>query len=119
MTYHVQGKLSPTNLEAVNEDTRHLIRRAAIRHSLTLAITDTHRGSITIDGTFGYFGNQSSSSFKRSLGNFIQDETIAGLGLQGHLMVAEEGTTSPVHIREGQVFHQYIFESGETRQVAF
>lgn len=116
MTYHVQGKLFPTNLEVVNENTRHLIRRAAIRHSLTLAITDTHRGSITIYGTFGHFGNQSSSSFKRSLGNFIQDENIAGLGLQGQLMVAEEGTTSPVNVREGQVFHQHTFNSSETRE---
>ena len=119
MTYQVQGKLTSTNLEAVDENTRHLIRRAAIRHSLTLAIADIHRGTIRIDGMFGYFGNQGSSSFKRSLRNFIQDETIAVLGLQGHLMIAEEGITSPVNVQEGQVFHQHIFESGETRKVAF
>jgi hypothetical protein len=122
MTYHVQGKLSPTNLEAVNEDTRHLIRRAAIRHSLTLAITDIHRGVIRIDGIFGVFGNLGSHTFMRALDNFVQDQTLADLGLQGNLVMTKENnegsSPSPVSVREGRVFHQHTFDSGETREVA-
>jgi hypothetical protein len=117
MTYHVQGKLTPTNHEAVNEDTRHFIRRAAVKHRLTLAITDTHKGAIFIAGTFGYFGKQTAFSFVTALGDFIQDENIVGLGLQGQLLIAEEGTvTTPVNVREGVVIHQLI--DVETRDVA-
>lgn len=109
MTYHVQGKLTPTNLEAVHEDTRHLIRKAAVKHRLNLAITDTHKGSITIAGTFGYFGKQTALSFVTALTNFIQDGNIVGLGLQGQLLIAEEGTvTTPINVREGIVTHQLV-----------
>lgn len=109
MTYHVQGKLSPTNLEAVNEDTRHLIRRAAVKHRMTLAITDTHRGSITIAGTFGYFGKQTALSFVTALTDFIQDASIVSLGLQGQLLIAEEGTvTTPINVSEGIITHQLV-----------
>lgn len=117
MVYQVQGKLSATDIAAVNDDTRHIIRRAAIRHSLTLAITDTHRGNITIDGTFGFFGNQGTTTFLKNLDNFIQDETIAPLGLQGNLLMVEDGIAHPVNVREGNVFHQHTFETGETREV--
>ena len=106
MTYHVQGKLTPTNLEAVNEDTRHLIRKAAVKHRMNLAITDTHKGAITIAGTFGYFGKQTAFSFVTALNAYIQDENIVPLGLQGQLLIAEEGTvTTPINVREGVVTH--------------
>lgn len=109
MTYHVQGKLNPTNLETVNEGTRHLIRRAAGKHRLALAITDTHKGSVTIAGTFGYFGKQTAFSFVTALTNFIQDENIVGLGLQGQLLIAEEGSvTTPITVREGIITHQLV-----------
>lgn len=110
MTYHVQGKLASTNFEAVNENTREVIRRAAIRHSLTLAITESRRGVITIDGTFGFFGNQGASTFILALENFLQDETIAILGLQGQLLVAEEYPDGmvpyPVKVSKGHVTQQ-------------
>lgn len=111
MTYHVQGKLTPLNHEAVNDDTRHLIRKAAVKHRMALAITDTHKGSITIAGTFGYFGKQTALSFVTALSNFLQDANIAGLGLQGQLLIAEDGTvTTPVIVREGVVTHQLVVQ---------
>ena len=121
MTYHVQGKLSPTNHEAAaNENTREVIRRAAIRHSLTLAITDSRRGAITISGTFGFYGNQGARTFIKTLENFIQDETILELGLQGQLMIAEEYpdglVPTPVKVKDGRVIQQRIFDV-EAREV--
>jgi hypothetical protein len=101
----VQGKLTATNLEAVTTATRETIRRAASRHRLTLAITDIHQGNITIDGVFGYFGKQTAHSFKMTLNGFIQDENIAPLGLQGQLLIAENGTLNQITIHEGNATH--------------
>lgn len=117
MVFHVQGKLIATNTAAVNEDTRNMIRRAVARHSLTLAITDIHRGNIIIDGTFGFFGKQGTENFRQTLSNFIQDENLHALQLQGQLLITEENETGTIRhqltISEGQMLHDETLNYSE------
>lgn len=119
LVYHVQGRLSATKVEAVNDNTRNIIREAVIRHSLTLAVTDIHRGAITFDGSFGYFGTLRSDTFLKSLDNFIHDEKIVKLGLQGDILVTDENTENPTMatIRDGKVFLSDTVTNGETQEL--
>lgn len=121
MTYHVQGKLTPLNSGAVNENTRELIRRAAIRHQLTFGITDIYKGVITINGSFGFFG-KGADIFLQALNSFVQDKAIVGLDLQGQVLITgesvEDTAYSPITVKEGQVFHSHPRITGNAQEVA-
>jgi hypothetical protein len=99
-TKHVQGTLTPTKIEAVNENTRDKILAAANQHGFGLVITDARsNGVIDINSLTPALGSSTSIyGVLTVLSNFLYAEGVKELGLEGTLTVSVITPTSPVVI---------------------
>ena len=99
-TKHVQGRLTPTNLVAVNEGIRETILEAANKHGLGLIITDPRLdGVIDINSLTPALGGSSSVyGVLATLDNFLFAEGVKELSLEGSLKISVITPTDSVVI---------------------
>lgn len=107
---HIKGTLTPTNRDAVNENTANRIRSAL--HDLRLfQIKLGERGILEIDSSVSSDEPHNDIlRFVNRLNQLIKAEGVAELGLSGHLMATADTTDEPVvmriTIKNNKVFYQ-------------
>jgi hypothetical protein len=98
----IQGTLSPSSKETVKSNTHNKVADALKANGLKSFTTEKHwaQGIIAFnEQTFSFGGRHVALGIVNAMRDFIKAEGVAGLQLEGKLMVMVDTCTGPVVVR--------------------